>query len=100
MSPAWQPTAEYLARSRLRALAERCGCGDAGSFQRWSVNEPEAFWRATERDLGIVWSAPYTAVHDASRGPAWTTWWTSGRLNYVATALRHEPGRAAVIAES
>ncbi|HEV8470198.1 MAG TPA: AMP-binding protein [Candidatus Limnocylindria bacterium] len=99
MRPAWEPTAPYLERSRLRRFAERQGHRDYASLLRWSTEDLEAFWRATERDLGIVWRTPYTQVVDISRGFPWTTWWTEGRMNYVATALRHDPARVAVIAE-
>ncbi|OLD51992.1 MAG: AMP-dependent synthetase [Chloroflexi bacterium 13_1_40CM_2_70_6] len=97
--PAWQPTDAYLARSRVRAFAERNGHRDYASFLRWSQADLEGFWRATERDLGVVWSKHYSRVYDDSRGIPWTTWWTGGRMNYVATALRHQPWRIAVVAE-
>src|SRR5206468_3210222 len=52
--------------------------------------------------LRISWRAPYTHVLDTSRGIPWTTWWTGGRMNYVATALRHADGggRVAIVAET
>jgi acetyl-CoA synthetase len=99
MRPAWTPTARYLERSSLRRFAERNGHRDYASLLRWSTDDLEGFWRATERDLGIEWRVPYTQVLDQSRGIPWTTWWTGGRMNYVATALRHDPARVAVIAE-
>src|SRR5712691_8452426 len=99
MAAAWEPTAKYLERSRLRAFAKRHGYRDYDSLLRWSIEDSDGFWRATERDLGLVWRVPYTRVLDSSRGIPWTTWWTGGRMNYVATALRHDPGRLAVIAE-
>ncbi len=99
MRPAWEPSPRYLERSRLRRFAERNGHRDYASLLRWSTDDLEGFWRATERDLGIAWRVPYTQVLDQSRGIPWTTWWTGGRMNYVATALRHDPARVAVIAE-
>jgi len=100
MRPAWEPSARYLERSRLRRFAERHGHRDYASLLGWSTDDLEGFWRATERDLGIAWRVPYTQVLDQSRGIPWTTWWTGGRMNYVATALRHDPARIAVIAEA
>ena len=99
MRPAWSPTAAYLERSRLRRFAESNGHPDFASLLRWSVEDMDGFWRATERDLGIVWRVPYENVLDTSRGIPWTTWWGGGRMNYVATALRHEPDRVAIIGE-
>ena len=97
--PVWSPSARYLERSRLRRFAERNGHRDYASFFRWSTEDLEGFWRETERDLGVVWRTPYSHVLETSRGIPWTTWWTGGRMNYVATALRHDPSRMAVIAE-
>ena len=90
---AWEPTERYIARSRLRAFAKRQGFNDYDAFLQWSVEDPDAFWRATEADLGIRWSHPYARVMDTSGGVPWTTWWTGGRMNYVATALGHDPAR-------
>src|SRR5213594_3425421 len=99
MPAAWTPSGAYLDRSRLRAFAMKNGCADYPALLRWSTEDLEGFWAATERDLHILWRTPYTHVLDTSRGIPWATWWTGGRMNYVATALRHEAGRLAVIAE-
>src|SRR2546430_1816897 len=99
MDIAWRPTERYLARSRLRRFAEEYGHGDFASLYRWSVEDLDGFWRAVDRDLGLVWRSPYERVLDSSRGIPWTTWWIGGRMNYVATALRHEPSRIALVFE-
>ena len=99
MAAAWSPSSAYIERSRLRAFAMKNGCADYESLLRWSTEDLEGFWAATERDLHILWRTPYTHVLDTSRGIPWTTWWTGGRMNYVATALRHNRDRVAVIAE-
>src|SRR5437016_7365890 len=99
MDIAWRPTERYLARSRLSRLAEEYGHGDFASLYRWSVEDLDGFWRAVDRDLGLVWRSPYERVLDSSRGLPWTTWWIGGRMNYVATALRHDPSRTAIVFE-
>ncbi len=101
MSAAWTPSPAYIERSRLRAFATKNGRDDYAALLRWSTEDLEGFWAATERDLRIAWRTPYTHVLDTSRGIPWTTWWTGGRMNYVATALRHaaDADRVAVIAE-
>src|SRR2546429_4115284 len=99
MDIAWRPTERYLARSRLRRFAEEYGHGDFASLYRWSVEALDGSWRAVDRDLGLVWRSPYERVLDSSRGIPWTTWWIGGRMNYVATALRHEPSRIALVFE-
>src|SRR5256885_2010289 len=99
MSFAWVPTSPYLERSRLRRFAESHGHQDFASLHRWSIEDLDSFWRAVDRDLGLVWKRPYDRVLDSSRGIPWTTWWLGGRMNFVASALRHDPSRTALIFE-
>ena len=96
---AWSPSAAYLDRSRLRQFAEAHGQNDFASLHRWSVEDLDGFWRAVDRDLRLVWRKPYDRVFDASRGIPWTTWWIGGRMNFVESALRHDPARTAIIFE-
>src|SRR5881396_779173 len=99
MAFAWSPSDRYLARSRLRRFAESHGHREFASLHRWSVEDLDGFWRAVERDLRLVWQKPYDRVLDTSRGVPWTTWWLGGRMNFVASALRHDPARTAIIFE-
>jgi len=99
MTFAWQPSERYLARSRLRRFAEAHGHRDFAALHRWSIEDLDGFWRAVDRDLGLVWRTPYERVLDSSRGIPWTTWWLGGRMNYVDSALRHDPSRTALVFE-
>ena len=99
MAFAWTPSDRYLARSRLRQFAEAHGHRDFPSLHRWSIEDLEGFWRAVDRDLRLVWKKPYDRVLDTSRGVPWTAWWLGGRMNFVASALRHDPSRTAIIFE-
>src|SRR5467141_4110387 len=96
---AWSPSERYLARSRLRQFAAAHSYQDFASLHRWSIEDLEGFWRAVDRDLGLVWKTPYDRVLDTSRGIPWTTWWLGGRMNFVASALRHDSSRTAIIFE-
>jgi len=99
MGIAWHPAERHVARSRLRRFAEAHGHRDFASLYRWSIEDLEGFWRAVDHDLGLVWRTPYEGVLDASRGIPWTTWWPGGRMNYVASAMRHDPSRTALVFE-
>ncbi|MHB8631662.1 MAG: AMP-binding protein [Candidatus Limnocylindria bacterium] len=101
MPAAWSPTERYLDRSRLRRFANAQGLNSYGALLTWATDDLERFWRAAERDLGIVWTAPYARAMDTSKGLPWTTWWTGGRMNYVGTALQpgRDQDRVALIAE-
>ena len=99
MTVAWYPTDQYLERSRLRRFAAAHGHRDFAALHRWSVEDLDGFWRAVDRDLRLQWRTPYDGVFDSSRGIPWTTWWPGGRMNYVESALRHDPTRTAIIFE-
>jgi len=98
---AWSPTQRYLDRSRLRRFANANGVTSYDALLAWATDDLERFWRAVDREVGLVWTAPYSRAMDSSKGLPWTTWWTGGRMNYVETALRadRDQSRVAVIAE-
>jgi acetyl-CoA synthetase len=80
------------------------GLSELSALQRRSVEEPEWYWDAVCRDLGIRWRDPYRRVLDSSRGLAWPRWFEGGRLNLSETCLdAHADGprrdQPAVIAE-
>ncbi len=88
----WRPTAEDVARSRLRRLMDRHTLPDYDALFRRSIEDLEWFWNAVNDDLGLRWIRPYTKVYDASQGIAWTKWWIGGQYNYVVNCLdRHLP---------
>jgi acetyl-CoA synthetase len=84
---AWRPSEEYLRRSRLRRFMERNGVASYPDLLTRANADPAWFWDAVSDDLGLVWQRPYTQVMDTSRGVPWTTWYSGGQFNYVATAL-------------
>jgi acetyl-CoA synthetase len=67
------------------------------ALQRRSIEEPEWYWDAVVRDLGLRWSRPYTRVLDESRGIAWPRWFEGGLLNFADNCVdRHlDAGRGA-----
>jgi len=101
VAAAWSPSERYLERSRLRRFALAHGVRDHEALLRWATDDLERFWRAVDADLGLVWSKRYERAMDTNAGIPWTTWWTGGRMNHVATALRpdRDPSRLALVAE-
>ena len=90
---AWRPGPRHLSRSRLLKLMTAHGIGDYLAFYRRSVEDPEWFWGAVERDLDLKWSKPYSRVLDLSDGPEWPHWFVGGKFNYVQNCVdRHALG--------
>jgi acetyl-CoA synthetase len=52
-----------------------------------SIDEPEWFWDAVVRFLGIRFSQPYEQVLDVSDGIPWAKWFAGGRCNIAVTCL-------------
>ena len=44
--PLWRPSAARIAAANLTRFCRRVGQKDMASLYRWSIAEPEAFWRA------------------------------------------------------
>lgn len=93
----WRPRAEHLERSRIARFMRAHGIPDLSTLQRRSVTEPEWYWDAVVKDLGIRWSKPYSRVLDVSRGIQWPRWFEGGLLNFADNCVdRHvDAGRGA-----
>ena len=86
----WRPTAEVAARARIGRFMARHGFASLDALHRRSIEDPEWFWDAVSKDIGIEWIAPYRRVLDESRGIAWPRWFEGGRLNLAANCVdRH-----------
>jgi acetyl-CoA synthetase len=86
----WRPTAEHMERSRIARFMRSQGIGTLAELQRRSVEDPEWYWDAVVKDLGVRWSRPYTRVLDVSRGIQWPRWFTGGLLNFADNCVdRH-----------
>jgi acetyl-CoA synthetase len=101
---AWEPTPEYAAQTRVMRFARDLGIDDYWELVRRSAAEPEWFWDAVVRWLGIEFANPYEQVMDVSRGIEWPTWFCDGRLNAgwncVGRWARDTPEALAISAES
>jgi acetyl-CoA synthetase len=92
----WQPTPDYVKRSRLSRFLQRHRLADYAALYRRSIEDPEWFWRAALEEMGVEWARPYERVLDQSRGIQWPQWFVGGRLNLVHNCVdKHQRGPAA-----
>ena len=86
----WRPTPEQRERARIARFMRAHGVASLEALQRRSVDDPEWYWDAVARDLGIRWTVPYSRVLDGSRGVPWPRWFPDGRLNFADNCVdRH-----------
>ncbi|WP_240771222.1 acetoacetate--CoA ligase [Nocardioides sp. GY 10113] len=101
-APDWTPAALPQRPARIDQFASLQGIDGEGSgterydrLWRWSVAEPDAFWRAVADYLGEDLPGPALAEE---RMPG-ADWFPDARLNYTATVFRDRPDdEVAVIA--
>jgi acetyl-CoA synthetase len=83
----WQPTAEYVDRSRLKRFLDRHGIANLAELMRRSTEELEWFWNAVIEDLNIEFYEPYVKVIDTTPGVPWTRWCVGAKMNVVHNCL-------------
>ncbi|MBM4442028.1 MAG: AMP-binding protein, partial [Candidatus Rokubacteria bacterium] len=93
----WRPSPEVIERSRLARFMKKLEMPSVEALQKRALEEPEWYWDAVVRDLGLRWTRPYTKVLDESRGIAWPRWFEGGRLSFADNCVdRHlDAGRGA-----
>ncbi|MEA2524928.1 MAG: acetyl-CoA synthetase [Thermomicrobiales bacterium] len=89
----WEPSPDYIERSRLRRFIDALGLDSYEAFLAWGAADIGRYWDAVVRDLGLEWHRPYSQAIDLSHGAPWPEWFVDGGFNYVANALdRHAAG--------
>ena len=94
MAPAWRPTPERVARSRLSAFTEWLAREQGREFANyealwhWSISEPRDFWAAAWKFLGLRLRRPWTQVMSADPMP-YTRWFVGAELNFADQVFAH-----------
>ncbi|MCX7782263.1 MAG: AMP-binding protein, partial [Meiothermus sp.] len=91
--PIWFPSDNYKHGSHIEAMLRHLNLDSYEALYAFSIQQPEAFWEATLKLLGIEWFTPYRQVLDVSQGPQWPQWFVGGQLNLAYNALHHAKTR-------
>jgi len=75
------------------------GIGDIGELRARSVADPEWFWDAVVKFVGIRFHRPYEKVLDTSDGIPWAKWFVGGSLSFARNCLDHPGDDPAVVWE-
>ena len=87
---AWRPTPELLTESNVARFMAAHGFDTLDGLLSESVRDPEWFWDAVVKFLGLPWIEPYEHVLDVSDGAPWARWFVGGSLNIAAACIdRH-----------
>ena len=101
--PLWEPSAERVAATRLtafmKAVATDHGVSlpDFAALHRWSIDEPETFWRALWSFAGVIAESQGERVLvDGDKMPG-AMWFPEARLNFAENLLRRRDSEPAII---
>ena len=47
----------------------------------------EWFWQEVDKDVGVIWDAPYSKTLDTSKGIAWSKWFVDGKTNIYKSTV-------------
>ncbi|GAA4839623.1 acetoacetate--CoA ligase [Actinomycetospora corticicola] len=70
---------------------------DYAELHRWSVEDPDGFWRAIRDHFGVDGLSDEVL---ATREMPGATWFPGSAINYASHLLRGDPGQSAVVAYS
>jgi acetoacetyl-CoA synthetase len=101
--PLWQPSPARAKNANLAAFRkharERWGLAaeDYESLHRWSVTEPDQFWRSVWTQCGVIGDDPGgPAVVEGNRMPG-ARWFPGARLNFAENLLKRRDRSAAIV---
>ncbi|MCK4692492.1 MAG: AMP-binding protein [Anaerolineales bacterium] len=83
----WEPSEEYVQRSRLKRFMDRHHLRTFEELMQRSTTDIAWFWEAVFEDLGIEFYEPYTQVVDLSGGIQWPKWCVGAKLNIIHNCL-------------
>ncbi|MBV6507198.1 MAG: Acetyl-coenzyme A synthetase [Acidimicrobiales bacterium] len=100
----WRAAPPDAAETITSRFMNEVGVSSYEALVKRSIEEPEWFWDAVVRFLGIPFMTPYTRVLDDSAGPEWCRWFDDGMINLSAVCVDRwaeaRPSQPAVVAES
>jgi acetyl-CoA synthetase len=83
----WRPDDALLHESNVARFMKAENVRDFATLVARSIDEPEWFWDAVVRFLGLPFATPYSRVLDTAAGIEWATWFIGGRTNAASMCL-------------
>ncbi len=103
VTPLWTPSQKRVAQANLTAFSHAvraqwdADVRDYAALYRWSIEQPERFWRSVWSFAGIIAEHQGArTVEDADRMPG-ARWFPEARLNFAENLLRHRDERPAIL---
>jgi len=100
----WYPSADQIADANITRLMPKVGASTYEDFLRYSIEQPDLYWKAILEFCDVQWTKPYEHFADYSQGREFARWFVGGELNWTETIFKwaRDPkwaNRPAVVAE-
>jgi acetyl-CoA synthetase len=87
----WRPDATLLRESNVARFMAAEGIPDFRTLLDRSIADPEWFWPAVIRFLGLRFDGSLTPAVDTSEGEPWAKWFTAARTNLARACVDDFP---------
>ncbi|MGH8503898.1 MAG: acetoacetate--CoA ligase [Gammaproteobacteria bacterium] len=101
--PLWRPSPEQIGRANMTAFMRRVEresgmrLPDYPALYRWSIDEPEAFWRSLWSFADVVARRQGEVVLTNGQRMPGARWFPQARLNFAENLLRYRDDAPAII---
>lgn len=98
----WVPSAEFSRNSNMAAFMAWLAENEAQEFSdytslwQWSVESPEAFWRAIWKYFDIRSDQPFSQIMSSRSMVPGVRWFQGSRVNFAEHILRHGGASSAI----
>jgi len=83
----WQPDPNTFSSAPLGRMAAKYGLSTAESVHERAAQDPNWYWEAAAKDVGLRWLRQYDDIIDLSRGPEFAHFFPGGQLNWSDYAV-------------
>jgi acetoacetyl-CoA synthetase len=101
--PCWTPDPLHAEGTRVSAFArDVLPCEDGGvqtydALWQWSIDQPEAFWRAVWKFTDVIGEAGDRVLEPSAQGMRFAKWFPDARLNFAENLLRPSGNTEALV---
>ncbi|MDC4231884.1 MAG: AMP-binding protein [Nitrosopumilus sp.] len=81
------PTEKQIQESNIFQFMQKHGISSLDELTQKAKDNLEWFWESVDKDIGIIWDAPYTKTLDVSKGIAWSKWFVNGKTNIYKSSV-------------
>ena len=93
----WQPSQKSIEKTNIFQNMKALGFDDYTKFWRWSVDNKEAFWERTIKNLDIPFHKQWSQILNLSKGVTQAEWLFGAKMNIADACFQANPKTTAIV---